>query len=195
MLAHTTIDALAKRGLHLVDINNTDVQQKIVALRRERYTAYKSIREFEFDAYDQRGIVLYGCSGADGSVTSSARIAFPCARGLLPDESWLRSALAMHPEIESKSIAEIGRFAIAKCQPSALCDYFSAFYRVGKDLGVTFVFLTALDTANFYLDFVGAELLNFFISENFGCEKSFVAFAWSIENSTPAFKRWINHKG
>jgi hypothetical protein len=195
MLAHTTIDALAKRGLHLVDINNTDVQQKIVALRRDRYTAYKSIREFEFDMYDQRGIVLYGCSGTEGAVTSSARIAFPCARGLLPDESWLRPALEVHPEIETKSIAEIGRFAIAPNQRSALGDYFAAFYLVGKDLGVTFVFMTARETANFYLNFIGADILNFDISENFGGEKPFVAFAWNIENSTPAFKRWINLRG
>ncbi|MGB1009354.1 MAG: N-acyl amino acid synthase FeeM domain-containing protein, partial [Thiolinea sp.] len=109
----------------------------------------------------------------------------------LPEDKLFPPLVKQYRE-EGKQLMEIGRFIIRDGDCSLLKKYYQAFYEIAKSSQVDYVvmIMRRKDLA-FHKKLFGIDILIDAIGENFGSELTFMCAGWDVDNTRPAFFKWI----
>jgi hypothetical protein len=187
MILSTLDPTLKKRGLDIA--RDLKTMADIVDFRAGSYSEhYPDVKHHGPDLFDLNGIILFSRKPA-GDISTTARIAFDGCCGL-PSESLLHPFIAQLRTTET--LCEIGKFIIDGEHISPqLHDYFRAFYLIGSLHRLVFTFLVPEKHGQFYVNHVGAKLVQRETGQTFGSVDNFSIFIWKPAESTRRFKKWI----
>ncbi|MGB0849231.1 MAG: N-acyl amino acid synthase FeeM domain-containing protein [Thiolinea sp.] len=164
--------------------------ERVMSFRREEYRKrYANIEMAGYDPFDRHSHIIFA-EDKQGRINSTARLVLDSEIGL-PEDKLFPPLVKQYRE-EGKQLMEIGRFIIRDGDCSLLKKYYQAFYEIAKSSQVDYVvmIMRRKDLA-FHKKLFGIDILIDAIGENFGSELTFMCAGWDVDNTRPAFFKWI----
>lgn len=171
-------------------VSTSEQLSQVMAFRQQAYRQkYKGIVMTNHDRFDRHAHIIFA-DNEQGVVNSTARLVLDSEIGLPEDK--LFPPLVDEYRRQGKQLMEIGRFIIADGNFCLLKKYYRAFYEVAKSSRVDYVvmIMRRKDLA-FHQKLFGIDVLIDKVGENFGSDLDFMCAGWDVENTRPAFFKWI----
>lgn len=175
--------ALSYVPKHLRIATTEEELKNIWEFRRQCFSIYPAVKNFENDIHDEGACVLYGKSHL-GHITSTCRLVFDSSSGLPADQ-------LLKPEIdklrqEGLRIAESSKLASTIEDMNTIARYFFTYYEIAVSQGVdSIVFIVWDKYISAYRRYVDAQILVRDIGFSYGTENTFSLLECRIKEAAP----------
>ncbi|MEZ5480477.1 MAG: hypothetical protein R3E95_24245, partial [Thiolinea sp.] len=157
--------------------------------RTEYRKLYHNIEIASHDPFDRHAHILFA-EDQHGEINSTARLVLDSEIGLPEDR--LFPPLVDQYRQEGKRLMEIGRFIIRDGNMALLKKYYQAFYQVARSCDIDYVVIVMRHKdLEFHRKLFGIDVLVERLGESFGSQLTFMCAGWNLDNTRPAFFKWV----
>lgn len=175
-------------GIHIVQDRTS--YREVTEFRERQYARhFDAVPNLRNDPFDRRAVIYYS-RASDGTIASTARLAFEGPEGL-PEENLVSECLASRRR-QGLKMAELGRMISKHHSFKGMLDIYRLVYFTALLYCIDGIVLVVKQKQiRLYTEHLGAELLVENTGETFGSDAFFAALVWDIANTKQAFIRRI----